>query len=83
MKTVRLRTKNRNIKKIEKALGATLIASRADGTVNGYVNFVTDGDGFIAEVVLYEEDKDPDFQLYEKDGVTYSKGKKITIRKAV
>lgn len=63
---------------MEAELGVTLVAKKADDTVNGHISF----SGEDAEITLYEYDKDPDFELYQRHGVTYSRGSKITIRKA-
>lgn len=59
-----------------------LIAKKVDDTVNGYIKTYIEGDFKIVDVHLYQEDKDPDFEIYKYKGVTYNRGSKITIRKA-
>ena len=84
---IKIKFKDKNLKKaiadIEKVYGVTLMAKNASDTVNGYINFYEEGGGVVAEVFFYDYNKAPDFQLYEKNGVMYSEGSKITIEKAV
>ncbi len=80
MRSVKVKTND--IEELEKTLGVTLIAKRADSTVNGYVTTIQDGNSHITEVFLYEEDKDPNFEMFEYKGAISSKGSKITIRKS-
>jgi len=77
------------IKKMEKEFEEltdqkiTLKAKKADDTVNGYIKtHMSDGERII-EMVLYQEDKDPDFEIYEYKGIKRSRGSKITKRKVV
>lgn len=81
MKKIKLKIKDRDIKKIEKRLGVTLMAKKADDTVNGHINFIQDGSGYIAEIHLYDKDEAPTFKKYKKDDIWYATGRKTTIKK--
>jgi hypothetical protein len=73
--------KDKVIKKIQKDLGITLVAKKADDTVNGYYSTNESGEDLVIDVVLYDYDKDPDYEVYTYNDTTYSRGSKITIRK--
>jgi len=66
-------------KEIESKLGVVIEAKSADDTVNGYVNTRMEGDERVVEVFLYEYDQLADFEIYERNGKTYSRGNKINI----
>lgn len=75
---MRFVTKEKNIKKIEAELGVKLVAEYAGDTVNGY--FTQNSKG--TTVVLYDKDENPTFEVYEKDGISHSRGRKTTFKKA-
>ena len=69
------------LKKIEKDLKINLIAKQSDDAVNGYTESRVSGNDIELDITLYDEDKDPDYEVYVYKGVTYNKGSKITKRK--
>ena len=73
--------KDKIIKKIEKDLKINLVAKTAEDIVNGYIESRQTEKDMEIDVILYDEDKDPDFEIYEYNGVTYNRGSKVTKRK--
>ena len=66
-------------KEIENKLGIVIEAKNDSDTVNGYVNTHIEGDERVVEIFLYENDQPADFEVYERNGKTYSRGNKINI----
>jgi len=75
--------KDKDVEKIheelEKELDIKVVSRGAGGTVNGYVNTHIEGEDRVVELFFYDEDKPANFEIYEYNGVTYSRGNKTNI----